>query len=99
MQMPVKEDLLEILCCPISMERLHVVDAAILAKVNERIASGEVLHEDGETASEPLEEALATESGQRLYAIKDSIPIMLVDESIPSAQLGEEIASSLASSS
>ncbi len=89
--MPVKDDLLEILCCPKTMAPLKVVDAAALAKINERIQAGGVTYESGAPVKEPLEEALVTVDNERLYAVKDSIPIMLIDESIPTAQLGEEV--------
>jgi uncharacterized protein YbaR (Trm112 family) len=95
--MPVKEDLLEILCCPKSMESLKVIDAAVIAKINEQIAAGGVTFENGEALKEPLEEGLVTASHDRIYSVKDSIPIMLVDESLPTAQLGGEVLALLGS--
>lgn len=93
--MPIKEDLLEILCCPKSMSPLKLVDAAAIARINERISTGGVQYEGGADVKEPLEEALVTVDKDRLYAIKDSIPVMLVDESIPTAQLGAEVVSAI----
>ena len=93
--MPIKEDLLEILCCPKTMVRLRLARADALAKVNERIATGEVQYESGEPVKEPLEEALITVDAKRLYAIKDSIPVMLIDESIPASQFDDEILAAL----
>jgi uncharacterized protein YbaR (Trm112 family) len=97
--MPIKEDLLEILCCPKTMTSLRIVGADALAKVNEQIATGQVQFESGEPVKEPLEEALVTVDAQRLYAIKDSIPVMLIDESIPVSQLGDEVIASLSAES
>jgi uncharacterized protein YbaR (Trm112 family) len=94
--MPVREDLLEILCCPLTKSPLKVVAAEALSRINERIAAGEVRYESGAPVKEALEEALVTVDGQRLYAVKDSIPVMLIDESIPTAQLGSEIQALLA---
>lgn len=94
--MPIKSDLLEILCCPLTKTPLKVVDANTIAKINERIAAGKVKYESGDGVKDALEEALATVDNQRLYALKDSIPVMLVNESIPAGQLGEEIAAMLA---
>ena len=37
----------------------------------------------GETVSAPLVEALVREDGTALYPVRDDIPIMLIDESIP----------------
>lgn len=87
--MPIKEDLLEILCCPLTKTPVRVLEAAGVAAVNARIEAGQVKYENGNAVEEPLEEALITTDGARIYAIKDGIPIMLVDESIPAAQLGE----------
>ncbi len=93
--MPIKPDLLEILCCPLTKTPLKVVDAGALARINERIAAGQVRYEGGAPVTEALQEALVTVDNQRLYAIKDNIPVMLIDESIPAAQLGDEILSLL----
>jgi|GEM_PF-1583881 len=97
--MPIKEDLLEILCCPKSMERLEVVPPDGVASINERIAAGQVKYESGSPVQDPLQEALITVDAQRIYAIKDSIPVMLIDESIPTAQLGDELTGQLAPTS
>jgi uncharacterized protein YbaR (Trm112 family) len=91
--MPVKEDLLEILCCPLTKTPLKVAAPEALNRINERIAAGEVRYESGAVVKDPLEEALVTVDHQRIYAVKDSIPVMLIDESIPTAQLGAEIVS------
>ena len=84
--MPVKEDLLEILCCPLTKTPLKVAAPEALSRINERIAAGEVRYESGAVVKDPLEEALVTVDHQR-------IPVMLIDESIPTAQLGVEIVS------
>ncbi len=97
--MPIKEDLLEILCCPLTKQPLHMASAEAIAEINERIAAGGVQYESGALVKQPLEEALVTEDCQRLYAVTDSIPVMLVEESIPTGQLGEEIVAHLAPAS
>ncbi len=89
--MPVREDLLEILCCPLTKAPLKMVPAEALARINERIAQGEVRYENGAVVKDRLEEALVTVDHQRIYAVRESIPVMLIDESIPTAQLGAEI--------
>lgn len=89
--MPIKEDLLEILCCPETKEPLKLVAPETLARINERVAAGKVQYESGEPVTEAIEEALITVDEQRVYTIKDSIPVMLVEESIPTAQLGDAL--------
>ena len=86
--MPVREDLLEILCCPLTKVSLKVLEEDAIARVNERIGAGEVQYENGTAVSEPIEEALVTLDLKRLYVVRDSIPVMLVEESIPAEQLG-----------
>lgn len=93
--MPIKQDLLEILICPKSKQPLQVVGAEAIATINQSIEGGSVKYEDGSLVKEPLQEALVTADRQRLYAVKDSIPIMLIDESIPTAQLGEQVLATL----
>jgi len=89
--MPVREDLLEILCCPLTKAPLKMAPQEALARINERIAQGEVRYESGAVVKERLEEALVTVDHLRLYAVRESIPVMLIEESIPTAQLGAEI--------
>ena len=93
--MPVKEDLLEILCCPLTKVSLRAVPAEVIQKINDRISAGQVRYTGGAVVKDPLEEALITVDNERVYAVRDGIPVMLVDESILTEQLGDEIASQL----
>ena len=75
-------DLLAILCCPATRQPLVLADAATLAFANERIAAGNVRDIDDQIITEPLTEALATVDGQRVYPVRQGIPILLVEEAI-----------------
>ena len=75
-------DLLEILRCPETRQTLTLADPAMLAACNERIAAGQVRNAAGEPVREPLIAALVRADGQRLYPIRDEIPILLVEEGI-----------------
>ncbi|MCW5977243.1 MAG: hypothetical protein KIT09_04160 [Bryobacteraceae bacterium] len=86
--MPVKPDLLEILCCPLTKTPLKALDDDAIRDINERIGAGQVKYESGAVVKDPLQEGLITVDGQRIYAVRDGIPVMLVDESIPTGQLG-----------
>ncbi len=74
--------LLEILCCPATKQALRLAHASELETLNARIAAGEAQNHAGETIREALQEALVSADGKILYPIRQSIPVMLVDESI-----------------
>lgn len=79
----IDQSLLEILVCPETKQPLRVADGELLARLNGSIAEGSVKNRGGDVVSEPVEEALVREDGSYLYPVRDDIPIMLIDESIP----------------
>ncbi len=83
----IDKELLEILRCPETKSPLHVLPEDQLAKLNEQIAAGKVKTAGSRKVESKIEEALITEDGQRIYRIEDQIPIMLIEEAIPTAGL------------
>ena len=79
----IDQTLLDILVCPETKQPLHVADAELVGKVNAAIEAGTVTNRGGEAVTEALVEALVREDGSFLYPVRDDIPIMLIDESIP----------------
>jgi uncharacterized protein YbaR (Trm112 family) len=82
----VDQSLLDILVCPESKQPLHAADAALLQRLNSSIASGSLKNRGGQVVSTPLQEGLVRQDGGVLYPVRDDIPIMLIDESIPLSQ-------------
>ena len=84
----VDQELLDILVCPENKTAVKLVDDDVLAKVNDAIQAKTLKNRAGETVEEAVDAGLLREDGVYLYAIRDDIPIMLIDESIPMDQLG-----------
>ena len=84
--MPISQDLLEMLRCPRSQQPVRMASEDEITSFNDRIARGQLVHEDGTPVAEPLVEALITEDGKTLYRIDDDIPNMLIEKGIPAEQ-------------
>lgn len=84
----VDQDLLDILVCPENKTAVKLVDDDVLAKVNDAIQAKTLKNRAGEAVEDAVDGGLLREDGAYLYAIRDDIPIMLIDESIPMDQLG-----------
>ncbi len=76
-------DLLEILCCPETHQRVLVARAPLLAVVAEAARGGGLKTENGEPVTDPPNSGLVREDGKFLYPVRNGIPIMLVEERIP----------------
>jgi uncharacterized protein YbaR (Trm112 family) len=85
----IRKELLECLLCPATRTRLTQADSALVARLNQAVASRRLRNVGGQLVERPMEEGLVREDGTVLYAVRDGIPIMLVDEGIPLAQLNE----------
>jgi uncharacterized protein YbaR (Trm112 family) len=83
--MAIEKDLLDILCCPETKEPVALISDEEVKRVNAAIEKGAVKRRDGEAESEPIDAGLLREDGKYLYAIRDDIPVMLIDEAIDMA--------------
>jgi uncharacterized protein YbaR (Trm112 family) len=79
----VDQSLLEILVCPETKQPLSVADAPLLDSLNASIREGTLKNRGGSSVAEPISEGLVRDDGGYLYPVRDDIPIMLIDESIP----------------
>lgn len=76
-------ELLKILCCPETHQDVVPADAALITKLNQQIAAGQVKNRSGQPVTEAIDGGLVRQDGKYLYPIRKSIPIMLIDEAIP----------------
>ena len=66
----VDNELLEILCCPVTHQALRIADEAELMSASAK-------------ASRLISEGLIREDGKILYPISDGIPLLVPEEGIP----------------
>ncbi len=85
--MAVDRKLLEILCCPITHQRVEPLTRDRLKALNRHIEAGDVTFADGSQVEKPLREALITENGERIYPVEDGIPVMLEERCISTRPL------------
>ncbi len=80
--MPIDNELLEILACPESQQSVSLASAQILQELNSEIDVGRLRNRGGDVVENHIMEGLLREDGKILYIIEDSIPVMLIDQSI-----------------
>ena len=76
-------ELLKILVCPETHQKVAPADVALVAALNERIRAGDVTNRGGHEVIESIDGGLVREDGKLLYPIRNKLPIMLIDEGIP----------------
>jgi uncharacterized protein YbaR (Trm112 family) len=76
-------ELLKILCCPETHQNLQPAQPALLAQLNHQIEAGALRNRGGQPLKDKLDAGLVRADGKFLYPIRQSIPIMLVEEAIP----------------
>jgi uncharacterized protein YbaR (Trm112 family) len=76
-------ELLKILCCPETHQGLRVAEPALVGNLNQQIAAGGLKNRAGQPVKEKIDDGLVRADGKFLYAIRQDIPVMLVDEAIP----------------
>ncbi len=66
----VDDDMLRILCCPVTHQALRVADKVALSDASDKV-------------SRPIAEGLIREDGRMLYPIRNGIPLLIPEEGIP----------------
>ncbi len=80
--MPIDKELLEILVCPETQQPVTLASSDLIDPLNREIEAGRLRNRGGKVVKDPIVEGLLREDGRILYIIDDSIPIMLIDQSI-----------------
>ena len=84
----IDKQLLPMLVCPTDHTPLALASDQVIARVNRAIAAGRVTNRGGRLLDQAIDGGLLLADKTLLYPILDSIPLLLVDEAIPMAQLG-----------
>ena len=81
------KDLLAILCCPETKQAVVLADDVLIQKVNGVIERGALKNRAEKLVTERLDGGLIRSDNQILYPVREDIPVMLIDEGIPLAQI------------
>jgi uncharacterized protein YbaR (Trm112 family) len=81
--------LLDILVCPASRQPLGLLDRAGLDALNAAVAAGTARRVDDGVQAAAVREALVTQDRRMIYRIDDGIPVLLVEEGIPTASIAD----------
>lgn len=81
----VSQELLNLLVCPETRQPLHLADPPALERLNAAIKGQGLSNRGGSPVREPLEAALIREDGRFAYPVRNDIPVMLIEESLPLA--------------
>jgi uncharacterized protein YbaR (Trm112 family) len=84
--MAVPDQLLDILCCPVSHQPLRPLEKSRLKKLNAAIADGEAQYVDHSRVEGAAREALITRDDKVIYLVEDGIPVLLPDRGIGTTQ-------------
>ena len=79
----IRPELLEILRCPETHQRLSVASSELIAKLNAKVAAGQLTNGVGKTLTEAIEGGLIREDQRVVYPIRNQLPILLVAEALP----------------
>jgi len=79
----IDKELLEIIRCPETKQKLAPADDKQIADLNAAIEKGEIKDRGGEAVKDRIDGGLVREDGKFLYLIRNNVPVLLVDEAVP----------------
>lgn len=79
--------LLEILVCPETRASVALGDAELVKRVNAAIAKGTLHTKSGAPVHDKVDALIVRQDNEVAYAVREGIPIMLIDQQISLRQL------------
>ena len=77
------QELLNMICCPESHQPFQMADPNLISDLNHKIKAGQLKTRAGKPVSDPIDAGFVREDRKFLYPIRNNIPVLLIDESIP----------------
>ncbi len=87
--MAIDPNILSILCCPETKQPLALADGALIEQINGAVSRGVLVNKEGGRVITLLDGGLIRKDLKILYAIREDIPVLLVEEGIPLDQLSQ----------
>ena len=78
----IRPELLEILRCPETHQKLSLAPAELISRLNAKIKERQISNRAGKGVEEPLEAGLVREDGAVVYPIRGKLPMMLIEEGV-----------------
>ena len=79
----ISKELLTLLRCPQTMQALAVATPEQLAWIEAAQAAGTLRDQAGRLVQEPISGGLVRADGTLFFPIRDSIPVLLLEEALP----------------
>ena len=85
--MPEWDDFLSYLVCPEDRSPLHAADKGLVVRLNAALEAGRLTNRAGKLISRTMDGEFVHGDRTIAYPIVDAIPMLVIDEGIPLAQL------------
>ncbi len=79
----IDKELLDILACPETKEDVYLANDELISKVNQLIETQKLKNRNGDKITEKIDGGLLRADKKFMYPIREDIPIMLIEESVP----------------